>query len=257
LKRQNHTLCEQVWGSDDFNPFQIDVTCGSSFAYGSYLSGLPEYNFVEELQPHYSNLKEFSKMAIERRFCNRCRFPWVEHFSKCDCSCGQFQENSDSIKSAELAAMAILDYDRKCVQNWADQMEKDLEGDSEYAQLNRKARAIMGKKIEDYKALTKKPTLFKRFIITVKDIFTRVIRWFSPTYRKWYFTTQKEERAKSIPLNMATTQEISNMSTSKMYGGQCYVRTKTGSVVVIPANMLSEQKHNYEDATLVAPIIKD
>lgn len=241
-------LSEEVWGTDDFNPFEIRVEAGQHVAWGSYISGLPEYN-NPELEGSYYYIKEFSKWAIENRVCNKCRFPWIEYYRACNC--GKYDENHIRIAEAEKHATKILDYDKQQVLAWAKQIEIDLEGDSEYARLNRKAREVMGRCIA--RCNNTPPTFFERTKIKCKSVWRKVSNWF------WRFTTPKAQRVKSIPIYAASTKEIKDLSfgNPKVSSGNVCVRTKGGSVVVVPAGMVDKLRGEYKGGEIIAPIVKD
>lgn len=258
MNKNDHILCEQVWGNDDFNPFEIKVEIGQEGIYGSYLSGLPEYG-NPELQEYYSQVKEYSQWAIENKVCLKCRFPWVGIYKSCDC--GKYEANKAYVDAAEISAMKILDYDRQQVLSWAKKMEEDLQGDSEYARLNRKAREIMQKRIARYR-VENQPQSFMTKILqkrTWRNLWVRASRWLSPSYWKWILTTPKAERVKSIPLQTATAEDVKELSfgNQKVQSGNVLVRTKSGIVVVVPAAQINDWKHHYKDATIVEPIVKD
>lgn len=253
-------ICEEVWGSDDStpsNPFEIRITAGEIGSYGSYNSGLPVYD-AEELQQNYSCVREFAKMAIEKRFCSSCRFPWIDRYRKYDCTCGQFEQNKEAIHYADVAATAILAYDRNQVLEWAKQIEKDLEGDSEYARLNRKARDILEGRTSYYQAQKAPLTFVEKVKKTLKKWFVQVTIWLRPSYWKWYFETPKVGKVKSIPLFAVTEEDIKSMSfgNEKVSNGNCCVKTKGGCVVVVPASMVNKLKDQYKGGEIVAPIVK-
>ena len=244
---------DRMLGNKSKNPFEIDITAGEMGCYGDYNSGLPIYD-VDELKPYYSCVRGFAKMAIENRFCNYCRFPWVGRYSKDGCTCHQFEKNKESVRYACSAGMEILDYHREYISKWANEIEKELEGDSEYACLNRKAREVMGNRLARYNAENypinsgKLSSVKNRF----SNIISKVKRWFNPLYWAWYFKTPKSKKVKSIPLFVATPEEIK----SKSSGGNCYLRTKGGSVVVVPSGILDKIKKQYPGSEIVEPLIK-
>jgi len=257
---------ESVWGSEDSpNPFEIKVAMGNIGTYGSYLSGLPSYP-NQSLQLNYSRLREFAQWAIENKVCLKCRYPWDVLYITC--SCGKYEANKELMDSATKDAKEILDFDEAYIRDWANQIEIDLQGDSEYAQLNRKAREIMGKRIDRYnrensvskpESSVSKPESFLARIIqkkTWKDWARSLFKWFRPSYWAWRFTTAKEGTVKSIPLYATTDEIIKQMSFGTMTtSGNCCIRTKSGSVLVVPAGMVDEYRKKYKDAVLVAPKI--
>jgi len=254
----NLLLHENVWGSDETpNPFEVLVTGGREYSYGSYLSGLPEYK-DEHLQIYYSRLKEFAQWAIENKVCPKCRFPWDSYGR---CSCGKYETNKKFIDDAERDALVILEWDHVKMAAWGKQIEIDLQGDSEYAQLSRKGREVMHKRIDRYnRENAKSESILVRIVRkkTWADWFRNISKWFRPSYLIWRFTTPKAERVKSIPLYMATEEIIKDMSfgNKKISEGNCCIRTKGGAVVVIPAGMVNELHDNYKGGEIVAPIIK-
>jgi len=261
-------VCEKLEKNEQINPFEIDIgehcedhNSADSFASYDIDKLFPIYD-ADELKQSYSCVREFAKIAIENRFCNYCRFKFIGNYSKNSCTCEQYEKNKDLINCARIAADKILDYHKAYILKWASQIEKELEGDSEYARLNRKAREVMGNRLARYNAenysinVTKTNIRFKKLNLvknSLKKWISRVKKWFITSYWIWYFKTPKTKKVKSIPLFVATPEEIK----SKSCGGNCYLRTKGGSVVVVPCGILDKIKKQYPGSEIVEPLIKD
>lgn len=237
------------WWEDSDNPshpFEQPVTLGYQECYGSYLSGLPEINDVR-LTQSYSYLNEFAKWAIENKVCIKCRFPWADYK---ECKCGKYIGNKDRIDGAEKAALTILDFDREHILGLARQMEMDLQGDSEYARLNAKAREIFSARInrceKDQKSIFNKKT-WKNYLKIISN-------WFRPSYWIWKFQIIKGKKVKVIPISIATEEILKDYSTSS---GICYVKTKGGCVVAMPKSSIDTLKDGYKGATISKPLIKE
>ena len=236
------------------NPFEVRVSVGNIGSYGSYNSGLPMYN-VPELEQQYSYLREYARWAIENTVCYKCRFPWGSTYHTCEC--GKYEEFKRDIDLAEEAGLAILAYDELHTIQLAKKMEEDMKGDSEYAQLSRKARTVMRRRIERYSKDMLDSVPVRKSVIRSK--FYSFAKWFRPSFLKWKFFTPEHEKSKSIPLYAATDEIVENMKygNKRVPNGNCCIRTKGGSVVVVPSGMVDALKGQYKGAQLVAPRIKD
>lgn len=242
------------------NPFELRVSAGHIGAYGSYSSGLPVYN-VSELEQQYSYLKEFAKWAVENKVCTFCRFPWTRgnynNLKYIRCECGKYKTNKRDINLAQEAAESILEYDRIKTLELAARMEEELKGDSEYAQLNRKSRSIMKRRIERYyKEMGPSKKTIKK---TLSNLFYSSTKWLRPSYWKWRFFTPESEKSNTIPLCVATEEVAKEMSfgNRKVQSGNVCIRTKSGAVVVAPTGMVESLRGKYKGAVVVAPAIKE